>query len=102
MDDAQILLIRNHAKENSIDDKGETRTKTYDLIPRVGKENLASSAGGLALNQPQKPSLGRKTLLSKAQMKETKEILEGKQNMINRVLRARKSPGRVTLCCFFL
>ena len=52
MDDAQSLLIRKQVKENSMEDNGKTGTKTYDLRPRAGKENIASSAGGLALNQP--------------------------------------------------
>ena len=69
--------------------------KGYDLRPRTGKENHASSMGGLALSQAQKIAVGRKSFLSKAQLKATKEIMEGKQNMIGGALRERNSPVRV-------
>ena len=68
----------------------------YNLRSRTGKENIVSSARGLALSQAQKPAVGRKSFLSKAQLKATKEIMEGKQNTIGRALRARNAPGGLT------
>ena len=70
-------------------------SKGYDLRPKIGKENSTCSMWGLALNQVQKLSAGRKLFLNKEKMQETKEIMEGKKATIGRDIRVRKAPSRV-------
>ena len=56
------------------------------------------STGGLAHSHIPKKTVGRKSHLNKAQIQATREIMEGKQATIGRVLRVKKSPNRVSYC----
>ena len=63
--------------------------RTYDLKSRSSSlaEEEGISSSRLALNIPQKPRLGRKSYLSKAQVQATLDIREGKHATINWALR---------------
>ena len=56
-------------------------TRSYELRSRntvVEQQDEGVSTGGLALNPAQKPRLGRKNLLSKAQVQAAIDVKQGK------------------------
>ena len=68
--------------------KKEEIKQTYDLRSRSSSiEEEVVSTGRLALNNAQKPRLGRKSYLSKAQVQATLDIKDGKQTSIKRAIR---------------
>ena len=78
----QNLILKNPCKKVEI-------KRTYDLRSRStsSSEEQGVSSSGLALDTLQKPRLGRKSYLSKAQVQATLDIKEGKHATIKWALR---------------